>query len=65
VQTSQRHDGRIESLVDVKEFIKEGVTFGGMLHKILEISCENRLNILYHRQSTHKYLKQHQYECMA
>lgn len=41
--------GMIESLIDVKEFIKEGVTFGGMLHSILEISCENRLSVLYHR----------------
>ena len=38
-----------ESLFDVSEFITNGVTFGGMFHRIIEMSGENMLSVLYHR----------------
>ena len=38
-----------ESLFDISEFITDGVTFGGMFHRIVEMSGENMLSVLYHR----------------
>ena len=38
-----------ESLFDVSEFITNGVTFSGMFHRIIEMSGENMLSVLYHR----------------
>ena len=38
-----------ESLFDVSEFIAHGVTFGGMFHRIIEMSSANKLSVLYNR----------------
>ena len=36
-------------LFDISEYITKGVTFGGLLHRVLELCAENRLGVLYGR----------------